>query len=79
MTLYFHAQRNKKLDNVIKYLSERYDSIEFIVEIEDDIVKTSKIHSKNYEALIIVDANNIVQTCSVKYLNKIKDKKCIIL
>ena len=79
MTLYFHTQKNKKLEDVKKYLLDRYDSIEFIIEFENDIIRTYKIHTKNYEARIIIDSDEIVKSCSVKYMNKIKDKQCIIL
>jgi hypothetical protein len=81
MTLYFHTQKNKKIEEVKRYLLDRYDSIEFIVEFENDIIRTSKIHTKNYEALIIIDSNEIVKSCSVKYLNKIthNTNNCIIL
>jgi hypothetical protein len=81
MTMYYHTQKNKKLDDVKKFLLERYDFIEFIIEYENDIIKINKIHRKNYEALIIVDTNDIVKSCSVKYLDKLKNKKnnCNIL
>ena len=79
MSVYFHTQKNKKLDDVKKYLLDKYDSIEFIVEFENDIIRTSKLHTKNYEAQIIIDSDEIVKSCSVKYLNKIKDNKCLIM
>lgn len=80
MTVYFHTLKDKKLDDVKKYLLDRYDSIEFIEEFENDIIRTSKIHNKNFEALIIVNSDNIVKLCSVKYINKIKSNNtCIIL
>jgi hypothetical protein len=80
MTVYFHTLKDKKLDDVKKYLLDRYDSIEFIEEFENDIIRTSKIHNKNFEALIIINSDNIVKSCSVKYLNKIKSNNtCTIL
>jgi len=73
-------QKNKKIDDVKKYLLDRFDSIEFIVEFENDIIRTSKIHTKKYEALIILDSNDIVKSCSVKYINKNKlNNTCTIL
>lgn len=47
MTIYFHNVKNKKLEDVKTYLLDRYDSLEFIIDIENDIITTSKIHSKN--------------------------------
>lgn len=79
MTIYFHNVKNKKLEDVKTYLSERYDSIEFIIEFENDIIRINKIHTKNYEARIIIDSYDNVKSCSVKYLNKFKDNKCNIL
>lgn len=79
MTIYFHNVKNKKLEDVKIYLLDRYDSLEFIIEFENDIIRTSKLHTKNYEAKIIIDSDENVKSCSVKYLNKIKDNKCIIL
>ena len=79
MTIYFHNVKNKKLEDVKTYLLDRYDSLEFIIEFENDIIRTSKLHTKNYEAKIIIDSDENVKSCSVKYLNKIKDNRCIIL
>jgi hypothetical protein len=53
MTFYFHNVKNKKLEDVKTYLLDRYDSIEIIIDFENDIIRTSKIHTKNYEAKII--------------------------
>lgn len=80
MTMHYHTQKNKKLEDVKKFLLERYDSIEFIIEYENDVMRLSKIHGKNFEALIIVDTNDIVKSCSVIYLDKIKRQqhKCSI-
>jgi hypothetical protein len=81
MTVYFHTLKDKKLDDVKKYLLDRFDSIEFIEEFENDIIRTSKIHNKNFEALIIINSDNIVKSCCVKYLHKniYKSYKCNIL
>ena len=79
MTIYFHNVKNKKLEDVKTYLLDRYDSLEFIIDFENDIIRTSKIHTKKYEARIIIDSDENVKSCSVKYLNKIKDNKCLIL
>ena len=80
MTLNFHMQKNKKIDDIKKYLLDKFDSIEFIVEFENDIIRTSKLHTKKYEALIIIDSNEIVKSCCVKYINKIKpNNTCTIL
>ena len=80
ITMYYHTLKNKKLEEAKLYLSDRYNSIEFIIEYENDIFKTTKLHSKDYEALIIIDTNNNVKSCSVKYINKIKsNNSCIII
>lgn len=78
MTDYFHTLKDKKLEEVKRYLLDQFDSIEFIEEFENDIIRTSKIHNKKYEALIIIDSNEIVKSCSVKYLNTTTNN-CIIL
>ena len=81
MTVYFHNLKDKKLDYVKKFLLDRFDSIEFIIEFENDIIKTYKIHRKKYEAKIIIDSDENVKSCSVKYLHKnfYKSYQCIIL
>jgi hypothetical protein len=79
MTIYFHNLENKKLDEVKKYIMDRYDSIEFIIEFENNIIHINKMHTKNYEARIIIDLNNNVKSCYVKYLHKIKNNNCMIL
>jgi len=80
MTMHFHAQTGKKLEDVKKYLLERYDSIEIVIELENDIVKITKLHNKNFEGKIIINTNDIVTSCFVKYINKIKhNNNCIIL
>jgi hypothetical protein len=79
MIMQYHTLKNKKLEDVKKYLLDSYDSIEFIIESENDIIKTSKLHTKNYEAKIIVDSNDKVILCYVKIIKKIqRNDKCII-
>jgi len=81
MTIYFHTLKDKKLDYVKTYLSERFSSIEIIIEFENDIIRINKIHTKNYEARIIIDSYENVKSCSVKYLHKnfYKKYQCTIL
>lgn len=80
MIMQYHTLKNKKLEDVKKYLLELYDSIEFIIESENDIIKTSKLHTKNYEAKIIVDSNDAVKLCYVKIIKKSSPQNnCIIV
>jgi len=81
MTIYFHALKDKKLDYVKQYLAERFSSIEIIVEFENDIIRTSQLHMKSYEARILIDLDNNVKSCCVKYLQKnfYKKYQCTIL
>ena len=81
MTIYFHNLKNKKLEDVKTYLLDRFDSIEFIVEFENDIIRINKIHTKKYESKIIIDLDENVKSCYVKYLHKnfYKSYQCIIL
>jgi len=80
MQMNYHTLIGLKLDKVKKYISERYSSIEFNVQYEDDIVKTLTHHDKKYEALIIINIHNVVKSCVVKLCNKnsYKNKSCII-
>lgn len=80
MIMEYHTLKNKKLEYVKKYLLELYDSIEFIIEFENDIIKTSTFHTKKYEAKIIVDSNDKVKSCYVKLIKKSSPQNnCIIV
>lgn len=81
MTIYFHNLEGKNIEEVKNFLLDRFDSLEFIIDFENDIIRTYKIHTKKYEARIFIDINNIVKSCSVKYLHKnfYKSYQCIIL
>jgi hypothetical protein len=79
--MHYHTVKDKKLEEAKKYLLERFDSIEFFIEYENNIKKKIKIHDKNYEAHIIIDNDENVKLCDVVFVNikKHNNINCIIL